>query len=106
MLCAKSRTIREEQNDESDEFLELFDHDISYIEGGTTSGFYSVEEVIYTHRMYRVTTTTSTVHLEPVSCWEENHLRVLISWEKGYFSEAAFAGKGHFQMGRAYFNEG
>ena len=34
-------------NDEEDEFLELFEHGISYIDGGrTASGFYTVEEVV------------------------------------------------------------
>lgn len=36
-LGARCRTIREEQADESDEFLALFDKDIVYIEGGRTS---------------------------------------------------------------------
>ena len=47
LLGAECRTIREEMNDESDEFLELFENGVSYIEGGrTTSGFYSVEETV------------------------------------------------------------
>lgn len=42
------RTIREEMNDESDEFIELFGEEIVYIDGGrTSSGFYSVEVVCY-----------------------------------------------------------
>jgi len=45
LLGADGRTNREEQDDESDEFLDLFENGISYIEGGrTTSGFYTVEE--------------------------------------------------------------
>ena len=33
MLIAKGRTKREEQGEESDEFEELFDSNIAYIEG-------------------------------------------------------------------------
>ena len=41
-----SRTIREEMNDESDEFIGLFGDEIVYIDGGrTSSGFYTVEAV-------------------------------------------------------------
>lgn len=54
-LSAHCRTMREEQNDESDEFLKLFNHKITYIEGGrTASGFYTVEEVAVSTRMYRL----------------------------------------------------
>lgn len=46
-LGAQCRTIREEQGDESDEFLMLFDSEITYIEGGrTSSGFYTVEDTV------------------------------------------------------------
>lgn len=46
-LGAECRTIREEQNDESEEFLSLFDSNIEYLEGGrTSSGFYTVEDVV------------------------------------------------------------
>lgn len=47
LLGAEGRTIREEMNDESDEFLDLFENEVSYIEGGrTSSGFYTVEELV------------------------------------------------------------
>ncbi|XP_019614893.1 PREDICTED: protein flightless-1 homolog isoform X4 [Branchiostoma belcheri] len=67
LLGAECRTIREEQADESEEFLEVFDHNISYIEGGTASGFFTVEDTQYTVRMYRVSIPkTCNIHLEPV----------------------------------------
>ncbi|GAB6020266.1 hypothetical protein CHUAL_002984 [Chamberlinius hualienensis] len=54
-LGANCRTIREEQSDESDEFLDLFDTDITYIEGGRTqSGFFTVDDPEHVTRMYRV----------------------------------------------------
>lgn len=54
-LCAQCRTIREEQADESEEFLALFPLGIVYIEGGrTASGFFTVEEAEVAHRMYRL----------------------------------------------------
>ncbi|XP_077979602.1 protein flightless-1 homolog isoform X2 [Glandiceps talaboti] len=65
MLGAETRTIREEMGEESDEFLDLFDNDIAYIEGGSASGFYSVEDVEYPTRLYRVSGTAN-LHLEPV----------------------------------------
>uniref|UniRef100_A0A8C5DZ40 FLII actin remodeling protein n=1 Tax=Gouania willdenowi TaxID=441366 RepID=A0A8C5DZ40_GOUWI len=54
LLGAECRTIREEMGDESDEFSVVFNNEISYIEGGTASGFYSVEDTQYTVRLYRV----------------------------------------------------
>lgn len=67
-LGAQCRTIREEQGDESDEFLSLFDTDIAYIEGGrTSSGFFTVEDMTYVTRLYRVHASgCSSIHLEPV----------------------------------------
>lgn len=54
-LGAQCRTIREEQNDESEEFLQLFPAGIEYMEGGrTASGFFSVEEAEVNKRMYRL----------------------------------------------------
>lgn len=69
LLGADCRTIRQEMNDEDDEFLALFESGVSYIEGGrTSSGFYTVEDVDPEVRLYRATGTLS-VHLErcPVS---------------------------------------
>ncbi|KAK3911726.1 Protein flightless-1 [Frankliniella fusca] len=68
-LGAQCRTIREEQGDESEDFLALFDCDIAYIEGGRTcSGFYTVEDTVYVKRLYRVHAASSHgIHLEPVA---------------------------------------
>ena len=49
-----SRTIREEQNDESNEFINIFGSEILYLEGGLPSGFYMVEETVYPTRLYVV----------------------------------------------------
>lgn len=69
-LNAYCRTIREEQGDESDEFLCLFPDGIDYVRGArTTSGFYTVEETEYAHRMFRlheVAEKTRQLHLETV----------------------------------------
>ncbi|CAB0009071.1 unnamed protein product [Nesidiocoris tenuis] len=66
-LGAENRTIREEQGDESDEFLALFPGDITYIEGGRTqSGFYTVEDMTYVTRLYRIHGAGAGIHLEPV----------------------------------------
>lgn len=67
-LGAFCRTIREEQGEESQEFLSLFDTEITYIEGGRTcSGFYTVEDVIYDLRLYRVHGGGAVIHLEPIA---------------------------------------
>lgn len=67
-LGAQCRTIREEQADESDEFLALFDTPITYIEGGRTcSGFFTVEDMTYELRLYRVHAAGPSIHLEPVA---------------------------------------
>uniref|UniRef100_A0A0K2U430 Gelsolin-like domain-containing protein n=1 Tax=Lepeophtheirus salmonis TaxID=72036 RepID=A0A0K2U430_LEPSM len=67
-LGANGRTVREEQGDESEEFLQLFGGHIDYIQGAhTTSGFYTVEEIEYTTRTYRIhTDSTNAIHFEPV----------------------------------------
>ncbi|XP_065899983.1 protein flightless-1 homolog [Dysidea avara] len=65
MLGADSRTMREEQSSESEEFEELFDHDLTYVEGGTASGFYSSEDEEITPRMYLLSRMKQT-NLEPV----------------------------------------
>ncbi|KAI6076565.1 Protein flightless-1-like protein [Aix galericulata] len=65
-LGAECRSVREEMGDESDEFLQVFDNDISYIEGGTASGFFTVEDTQYVTRLYRVYGKKN-VKLEPVA---------------------------------------
>lgn len=66
-LGALCRTVREEQGDESEEFIALFDTQVTYIEGGrTATGFFTVEDAVYQTRMYRVHGTGSSIHMEPV----------------------------------------
>lgn len=70
-LNAQCRTIREEQFEESDEFIALFPDGTDYVKGArTTSGFYMVEETEYPHRMFRlheVAEKTRQLHLETVA---------------------------------------
>jgi len=66
-LGASCRTIREEMNDESDEFLELFGGQIVYFSGAhTQSGFYTVEKPVFIKRLYRATINGTQVVMEPV----------------------------------------
>lgn len=66
-LGARCRTIREEQADESDEFLALFDSDIVYIEGGRTStGFFTIEDNVFNTRLYIIHNDETSLNLEPV----------------------------------------
>ena len=68
-LGATCRTVREEQGDESEDFLKLWtDYKFEYITGArTASGFYTVEEIEYTTRTYRVHVHNDTgVHLEAI----------------------------------------
>ena len=70
-LGANCRTIREEQADESEDFIKVFGNP-DYIQGArTASGFYTVEEIEYTTRMYRIHESLmpnqgGSIHLEPV----------------------------------------
>ncbi|KAM3916640.1 protein flightless-1 homolog [Leptodactylus fuscus] len=64
-LGAECRTIREEMGDESEEFSQVFDNEISYIEGGSASGFYTVEDSQYITRLYRIYGKKN-IRLEPV----------------------------------------
>jgi len=55
-LGASCRTVREEMNEESDEFLGLFNEEIVYIDGARTqSGFYTVEKTTHMKKLYRAT---------------------------------------------------
>ena len=66
LLGAECRSIREEMEDESEEFMDLFENGISYIEGGrTTSGFYSVEVTEYERKLYRASGAHA-IHMERV----------------------------------------
>ncbi|XP_043945529.1 protein flightless-1 homolog [Protopterus annectens] len=64
-LGAEGRTIREEMGEESEEFTAVFDGVISYIEGGTASGFYTVEDAQYVTRLYR-SYGKKNIKMEPV----------------------------------------
>ncbi|KAG9511081.1 Protein flightless-1, partial [Fragariocoptes setiger] len=70
-LNAQCRTVREEQGEESDEFIAMFPDGIDYVKGArTSSGFYAVEEVEYAHRMYRLhemPEKTRQLHMESVA---------------------------------------
>lgn len=58
LLGAECRTIREEMNDESDDFLDLFENGVSYIEGGrTASGFFTVENIVSTSTLRALVNT-------------------------------------------------
>ncbi|XP_073492479.1 protein flightless-1 homolog isoform X2 [Aquarana catesbeiana] len=64
-LGAENRSIREEMGDESEEFSQVFDNEISYIEGGSASGFYTVEDAQYITRLYRIYGKKN-IRLEPM----------------------------------------
>ena len=68
LLGASCRTIREEQNDESEEFMDVFGGELCYVEGGrTTSGFFTVEPTVWAKRLFRVHPNGQQIHLEPVA---------------------------------------
>ena len=67
-LGASCRTARMEQRDEEDEFLKLFGPSLEYMTGArTASGFYTVEDIEYTIRMYRIHEASHGIHLEAVT---------------------------------------
>jgi len=54
-LGGKAELFREEQEHESDDFLEIFDYDIEYLdEGGTESGFKPALPLVQEPRLYRL----------------------------------------------------
>lgn len=69
-LEAQCRTIREEQGEESDEFLALFPDGIDYVSGHRTKcGFLEKEEIDHCNRIYRfheVANETRQLHLQTV----------------------------------------
>lgn len=69
-LNAQCRTVREEQDDESTEFLALFPEGIEKLKGRRTdSGLYTEQETQYAERMYRlheVAGANRQLHLETV----------------------------------------
>lgn len=66
-LNASCRTIREEMNDESEEFLTLFGEEVMYIDGARTStGFYTCEKPPHVTRLYRTLVNGTCVEMEPV----------------------------------------
>ncbi|KAL3116089.1 hypothetical protein niasHT_007389 [Heterodera trifolii] len=66
-LGASCRTIREEMNEETDEFLEMFSEEIVYYDGARTqSGFYAVEKVAFSNKLYRAFVNGPSVEMEAV----------------------------------------
>lgn len=67
------RNIREEMNDESDAFLELFSGEIEYVSGGRTqSGFYTVVKPKFQTRLYRGSVDGKIVGMESVPVSHES----------------------------------
>ncbi|KAI1729403.1 gelsolin repeat domain-containing protein [Ditylenchus destructor] len=72
-LGASCRTVREEMNDESDEFLELFSEEIVYFSGARTqSGFYTVEKTPFAKRLYRASVNGPAIEMEAVPITPES----------------------------------
>eukprot|EP00051_Salpingoeca_urceolata_P014250 m.181064 g.181064 ORF g.181064 m.181064 type:complete len:1330 (+) comp18028_c0_seq2:308-4297(+) len=79
-LGATSSTHREEMDDESDEFMELFDDSISYIQGGTDTGFFEIVEQRRPTRLFllqgKTSLTADAVALTPSSL-DSSHVYML-----------------------------
>ena len=68
LLGASCRTVREEMNEESEEFMDVFGGELCYVEGGrTSSGFFTVEPTVFAKRLYRIHPRGQQIHLEPVA---------------------------------------
>ena len=53
-LGAGGRTMRQEQSDEAEEFLQLFPNPITYIQGGrTASGFFTIEDTVSIFHIFK-----------------------------------------------------
>ena len=67
-LGASCRTIRQEQCDETEDFLELFGGELTTIEGGrTASGFFSVEKTVFPVRLYALRAEGHRIHMDSVA---------------------------------------
>ncbi|XP_065316416.1 protein flightless-1-like isoform X2 [Gordionus sp. m RMFG-2023] len=67
LRATSCRTSREEQNEESPEFMEVFDYNIRYIEGGrTATGFCSIVPKEHITRLYRCSCDANSIITEPV----------------------------------------
>ena len=79
LLGAECRSQREEMNDETDEFLDLFDNEVTYIEGGrTASGFFTTEEVV------SVSTIIATLIVISHTCLYHKCLIISLCWLWSY----------------------
>lgn len=115
-LGAHCRTGREEQADESPEFLLLFGGSLNYHKGNrASSGFYNVEEVEYVVRLYRLQPQQHRLlHIESVAV-EPNSLdpryvfvldagRKIFVWS-GRFSKSTMVSKGRLLAEKINKNE-
>eukprot|EP01135_Chromosphaera_perkinsii_P000171 Nk52_evm67s32 gene=Nk52_evmTU67s32 len=65
-LNVAGRNHREEEGDESDEFLSIFGGNVVYVSGGSESGFYPVEEPAHNIRMFKILGSKTTLNVVPV----------------------------------------
>ncbi|XP_077526880.1 FLII actin remodeling protein isoform X2 [Haemaphysalis longicornis] len=115
-LGAHCRTVREEQGDESPEFLLLFGGSLNYRKGNrASSGFYNVEEVEYVAHLYRLQPQQhrllhiESVAVEPASL-DPRYVFVLDAGRKifvwsGRFSKSTMVSKGRLLAEKINKNE-